>query len=187
MVALPGVAIVDHECFSLLGSPLRGVPSIDRALKEKLEALRFMGSHFAYMSTHDALTLLRHSFSIPKLCWMAPCFLSNHLEEYDLTLHSIRSSVTNTPLMQSERAWLQATLPVKSSGLSVRHAVDLAPSAYLASTSASADIVSATLGQPSKALSFFPTTLLSPFHRCYCTACIGQGIWVLLHLLGLDQ
>ena len=49
---------MDHECASLLGSPLGGVPSIDRALKEKLEALRFMGSHFAHMSAHDALTLL---------------------------------------------------------------------------------------------------------------------------------
>ena len=120
--------------------------SVDRAVKEKLEALKIMGSRFHHISAHDTLTLLRHSFSIPKLRYLlrtAPCFLSSHLKEYDYTLRSILGSVTNTPLLQNDRAWLQAVLPVKSGGLGVRRAVDLAPAAYLASASATADLVSA--------------------------------------------
>ncbi len=129
VVALPGVEIVDPSSVSLLGSPLGDIVSIDRAVKEKLEALKIMGSRFQHISAHDALTLLRHSFSIPKLRYLlrtAPCFLSSLLEEYDHTLRTILSSVTNTPLLHNDRAWLQAVLPVKSGGLGVRRAADLA-------------------------------------------------------------
>lgn len=148
VVALPGVKIVDPDNVSLLGSPLGGVPSIDKALEEKIQALKLMGSRLQHMSAHDALTLLRHSFSIPKLKYLlrtAPCFMSDRVREYDSSLRSILSSVTNTPLLQNDRAWTQASLPVKSGGLGVRGAVDLAPSAYLASISASAALVSAIL------------------------------------------
>ncbi len=111
-----------------------------------------MGSRFQHISAHDALTLLRHSFSIPKLRYLlrtAPCFLSSLLEDYDHTLRTILSSVTNTPLLHNDRAWLQAVLPVKSGGLGVRRAADLAPAAYLASTYSTANLVSAILGQHS--------------------------------------
>ena len=72
-----------------------------------------MGERF---SAHDSLVLLLHSFAIPKLHYLlrtTPCFLSGHLEEYDCVLRSILSSVTNCPLVQDEKAWLQASLPVK--------------------------------------------------------------------------
>ena len=93
-------------------------------------------------------SLLRHSFAIPKLHYLlrsAPCFLSGKLAEYDSTLRAIISSVTNTPLTQKDEAWLQATLPVRFGGLGVRSAAHVAPSAYLSSTAASADLVSALL------------------------------------------
>ncbi len=49
VVALPGVEIVDPSSISLLGSPLGYIVSIDRAVKEKLEALKIMGSRFQHM------------------------------------------------------------------------------------------------------------------------------------------
>ena len=52
-----------------------------------------------------------------------PCFLSGNLEEYDSVLHSIISSVILCPLVQDEKAWLQASLPVKLGGLGIRRAV----------------------------------------------------------------
>ncbi len=160
VVALPGVEIV----VSLLGSPLGDIVSIDRAVKEKLEALKVMGSRFQHISAHDALTLLRHSFSIPKLRYLlrtAPCFLSSLLEEYDHTLRTILSSVINTPLLHNDRAWLQAVLPVKSGGLGVRRAADLAPAAYLVSTYSTDNLVSAILGQHSSSQSLPPAPFCS--------------------------
>ena len=39
VVALPGVGIVDPDNVSLLGSPLCDVSAVDRAIKEKVEAI----------------------------------------------------------------------------------------------------------------------------------------------------
>ncbi len=129
------------EAAFLLGSPLGCVDSIDASLEEKIQAIKVMGSRFQYFSAHDALTLLRHSFVIPKLHYLlrtAPCFLSRKLEEYDFTLCSIMSKITNTPLTLNVKAWAQATLPVRFGGLGVRSATVLAPSAYLSSSAATA-------------------------------------------------
>ena len=49
------------------------------------------------------------------------------------------------PLTQMDEAWLQATLPVRFGSLGVRSAAHVAPSVYLSSTAASADLVSALL------------------------------------------
>ena len=146
--ALPGAMVVNSESACLLGSPLGDVASIDASLEEKILALSIMGSRFPHLSAHDSHTLLRHSFAIPKLHYLlhtTPCFLSNLLEKYDSTLRSILSSVTNTPLLQNDKAWMQATLPVRFGGLGVSRAVQLAPSAYLSSSAATADLVSAIL------------------------------------------
>ena len=52
--------------------------------------------------------------------------------EFDNILRSITSEVLNVNLV-SESAWLQASLPVSEGGLGIRSAVQLAPSAFLAS------------------------------------------------------
>ena len=122
------------------GSPIGDLGSISTSLDEKTKALSIMGERFAHFSAHDSLVLLWHSFAIPKFHYLlrtTPCFLSVHLEEYDSVLRSILSSVTNCPLVQDKKAWLQASLPVKLGGLGIRRAVQVAPSAYLSSTATS--------------------------------------------------
>ena len=63
----------------------------------------------------------------------------------DDCLREILSDVTNTVLVPDSAAWSQATLPVKQGGLEIRSAVDIAPSAFLASSHASSELVSAIL------------------------------------------
>ena len=139
ITALPGALVVDPAEAYLLGSPIGELHSIDTSLQEKITALSIMGDRFSHLSTHDSLVLLRHSFDIPKLHYLlrtAPCFLSSQLDEYDSTLRTILSRITNCPLVQNEKAWLQAALPVKFGGLGVFRAAQVAPSAYLSSTAA---------------------------------------------------
>ena len=160
ITALPGAMVVDPRNATLLGAPLGDVACIDACIEKKIQALTTMGTRLHHFSAHDALTLLRNSFAIPKLHYLlrtAPCFLSDRLVEYDSTLRTIVSSVTNTPLAQSEDAWLQASLPVRWGGLGVRSAVHVAPSAYLSSTAASAELVSAILPESSDT-NLFPHT-----------------------------
>ena len=148
LLNLPGAKLVSPELASLLGSPLGDVSSIDLALEEKTEYLRHMGSRLKLLSAHDSLILLRHSLSIPKLQYLlrtAPCFLSSRLVDYDSILRSILGAVTNTPIDSNNDAWIQASLPVRLGGLGVRRACQIAPSAFLASSMASQDLVSAII------------------------------------------
>ena len=148
ITALPGAVVVDPANAYLLGSPIGDLGSISTSLDENTKALSIMGEHFVHFSAHDSLVLLQHSFAIPKLHYLlrtTPCFLSGHLEEYDSVLRSILSSVTNCPLVQDEKAWLQASLPVKLGCLGIRRAVQVAPSAYLSSTAATSNLVTAIL------------------------------------------
>ena len=141
---LPRAQVVDPASATLLGSPLGDDRCVSRAIGEKTAALKRVGEKFIALSAHDAFLLLRHSFAIPKLQYVlrtAPCYRSVALEEYDCTLRSILSEVTNTAVASDDRAWSQASLPVKLGGLGVRSAVKVAPSAYLASVHASSALV----------------------------------------------
>ena len=130
---MPDALVVEPQSATLLGSPLGNVESISLSICDMTALLQVMGERLKYLCTHDSLLLLRNAFAIPKLMYLlrtSPCFLSTSLHLYDNELRNMLSSITNTFL--DDRAWLQASLPVKSGGLGIRSAVHLAPSAYLA-------------------------------------------------------
>ena len=144
ITALPGAHVVDPEKATLLGSPIGNKRCISDALKDKINALEVMGGRLQYISAHDGILLLRNSFSIPKLLYTlrtSPCFLSAQLMAYDVLLKAIVSNVTNIHFDNEDPAWTQATLPVRYGGLGFRSAVQLAPSAYLASAAASSGLI----------------------------------------------
>ena len=94
-----------------------------------------MGDRLTHFRRHDALLLLRHSFAIPKILYIlrtSPCFLSSKLSKFDFHLRSIISAVLNINL-DKDSTWIQASLPVSAGGIGFRSAVQLAPSAFLAS------------------------------------------------------
>ena len=70
----------------------------------------------------------------------SPCFLSSKLQEYDALLKSITSKIINIRFGEDDSAWVQATLLVRCGGLAIRSAVQLAPSAFLASAAACSDL-----------------------------------------------
>ena len=140
----PNAKRVNPSDASLLVSSVGNISSINNILEEKTALLKKMGDRLVHLSSHDAILLLKHSFAIPKLLYnlrTLPCFYSPALEVYDKTLRSIVSGITNIHFEESDPAWQQATLPVKLGGLGVRSAVQLAPSAFLASAAASSDLV----------------------------------------------
>ena len=142
--SLPGALVVENEEATLLGSPIGGVSAISTTIREKVDVLKIMGGRLAHLATHDALLLIKHSFALPKLLHClrtAPCFLSPGLQEYDNHLKTIVSEITNIHFPNESPSWSQATLPVRLGGLGIRSAVQVAPSAYLASTAASTDLV----------------------------------------------
>ena len=142
--SLPGALVVEPSSATLLGSPIGDVSSISATLTIKTNILRRMGERLQCLTAQDALLLLKHSFALPKLLYnlrTAPCFLSPVLQEYDELLKSTLSGITNIHFQDDDPTWTQATLPVKLGGLGIRSAVQLAPSAFLASAAASSDLV----------------------------------------------
>ena len=115
--------------------PIGSVELIDSTITSKIQNLRLMGDKFRFLKSQEALSLLRHSFAIPKVLYIlrtAPCFRSEQLEVFDCVLRRLLFTILNVDLDDGS-AWLQATLPVRAGGLGIRRAVQLAPSAYLAS------------------------------------------------------
>ena len=72
--------------------------SVSDALTTKVNQLKMMGERLQLLSAHDAILLLKHSFSLPKLLYnlsTAPCFLSPDLQVYDELLKTTLSGITN--------------------------------------------------------------------------------------------
>ena len=91
-------------------------------LENQVHQLRVIGERLHHLYSHDALTLLRHSFAIRKLLHIlrtSPAFQSPLLLAWDSLLLSTFSEITNIAFNLEDQAWIQATL--------------LAPSAFLAS------------------------------------------------------
>jgi len=94
------------------------------------------------MASHDSLYLLRHVVTTPRIMYTlrtSPFTDSNELFRYDETIQSTLSSTMNIELTES--GWRQAVLPVRWGGLGIRSSVQLAPSAFMASTAGSASLL----------------------------------------------
>ena len=103
-----------------------------------------MGERLQLLSEHDVILLLKHSFSLPQAAVQfqtAPCFLSSDLQVYNELLTSTLSGITNIHFGEYDPDWRQATLPGQLGGLSLRSAVDLTLSAYVALTAVSLNLV----------------------------------------------
>ncbi len=91
---------------------------------------------------------IHNLLAIPKLQYLlhtSLCFKSSTLQRHDNVLGSIVSNVVNIHLYSEDPSWTQATLPVDIGGLGICSAVSFAPSAFLASSNSSADLVRAIL------------------------------------------
>ena len=124
LLEAPGLHVVSCSRAILLGSPIE---CVDDIIQNKVEVLQLMGSRLGLLTSHDALLLLRHSFAIPKVLYIlrtSPCFLNDRLESFD-----------------DESTWLQASLPRRMGGIGIRRAVQLAPSAYLASAAGCSELI----------------------------------------------
>ena len=141
--ALSGIRVVNPADATLLGSPIGDIGSITVAVDAKTTMLKCLRERLHYLSSHDAYLLLRHSLAIPKLLYLlrtSPCFLSSSLKIYDDELRATVCSSFNIQLAESDPSWIQSTLPVCHGGLGIRSAVQLAPSAFLASAAASSGL-----------------------------------------------
>ena len=126
---------------SQLGAPITIGPAMDDALETRCAELTRVAERLHFVSSHDALVLLRASFSAPKLLHTlrsSPCAGHPTLMKFDDLLRQCVCNIANADLTDFQ--WIQASLPVRNGGLGIRRVASLAPSAFLASAAATHDL-----------------------------------------------
>jgi hypothetical protein len=144
---LPHFSRMDSTNACLLGAPLLHGQALKAALEEKSEVLRRAVSRLRSLPSHDALVLLRSSFSAPRLMHIlrcSPCHGHPTLTAFDDLLRNGVSYITNSQL--SDIQWIQASLPIRDGGLGIRRATSLALPAFLASAASTAALQTLILG-----------------------------------------
>ena len=126
---------------SLLGAPITTGSAMDSLLTSRCDDLSRGIERLRLISAHDALLILKASFSAPKLqhtLRSSPCAGHPALDRFDQLLRQCIGTITNTDL--SDTQWMQASLPVRNGGLGIRRVSSLAPSAFLASAASTREL-----------------------------------------------
>jgi hypothetical protein len=129
------------EDMTLLGAPVTGPRAVETTLGDKVKQLDTALARLQHLHAHDALTILRHSLSIPKLLYTlrtANCVDHSSLIAFDNMLRGGLTQLLNVDL--TDEQWTQASLPVRCGGLGFRRAATLASSAFLASAVSTREI-----------------------------------------------
>ena len=142
----PEIREISKDDLTMLGSPIM-VEAINGVLLSKLESFQLMCDRLKLIDPHDALFLLRHAFSLPKLTYFlrtSPCFQNTEvLKKYDNALRAALISILNVGMEDS--SWEQCSLPVRMGGLGVRSASEVSLPAYLSSVSATFECITPLL------------------------------------------
>src|SRR6218665_27031 len=134
-----------------LGSPLSTRDALSEAPTTRTAELRRMLDRIAYVATYDALILLRCSVSATRLHTLRCCPCADHpeLTQYAAELRSGLSIILNLPL--TDKAWIQASLPIKRGGVGIRSVTSLALPAFLASATSTDSIQAIMMGNAASA------------------------------------
>ena len=137
---------IPSDNVTLLGAPLFTGHTLDSALAKCHDDLAVAISRLKDINSHDALILLRSSFSAPKvqhLLRCSPCDEHQLLTKFDQLLRNGISALTNSQL--SDIQWKQASLPIKDGGLGIRSVQSLALPSFLASATGTSELQQALL------------------------------------------
>ena len=140
----PDLTVVEPSCSILLGAPL-SEEGITSAMTEKREGLERMVARLKLIENHQAFSLLKNCFAIPKLMYVmraSPAYKQeDELTKFDEILERALATVTNVRF--DNNSLVQACLPVKMGGLGIRLSKDLALPAFISSMHSVSHLVEA--------------------------------------------
>ena len=90
----PGITVKEWDSLVILDAPM-GEQVIENSLKDKIDQLEKLSTRLPFMEHHDALFILRNSFSIPKLTYIlrtSPRFLRRDLLDDTTPLCGLHSN-----------------------------------------------------------------------------------------------
>ena len=104
-----------------LGAPLFEGSAMDQTWEEHKNSLSRAADRLCCLTSHDALVILKHALSLPKLLFILRCTYSGDhpaLSQLDSTMRGLLCQILNVDLTDAQ--WDQATLPVKWGGIGIR-------------------------------------------------------------------
>lgn len=143
---LPYIKTITVCDSSILGSPIAS-QGVKRAIMSRSEALERMTAKLCKIDPHQALTLLKNCFSLPKLLYTlrsSPAYQEEEsLASFDAIVKDSVSSLTNVDF--DFNSWNQATLPIGLGGIGILSAQDVALPGFISSQISVASLVEAVL------------------------------------------
>ena len=166
--ALPGVKETLLDRLSLLGSPLNET-GVQTTQETAAETILLLCERIRGLDPHTGLFFLTHYTSAPRLQYLlrsSPMYTnSSGLQKIDNLVRSTLIDVCNVEI--DDKAWEQATLPMRHGGLGVRSVKKLALPCYIASLTAATSLIASVI--PDIAESWVAPTALKPAHDCFRT------------------
>ncbi|KAJ8719299.1 hypothetical protein PYW08_011474 [Mythimna loreyi] len=130
----PEVKIIDKSSLRLLGAPIFE-DSFPNFVGEKIQNFNDVSERLLEINLHSAITLIRFCCFGPKLTYfLRASHLWKHphlLEKMDQIIRQTLSSILNVAM--DDRAWAQATLPIRMGGLGVRKITSISLPAFISS------------------------------------------------------
>ena len=143
---LPTLKVIPAHKSLLLGAPLHE-EGVSAVVREKREGLERMVERLKLIDSHQAFSLLKNCFALPKLQYVlraSPAYTRvGDLELFDEVLISALSTITNVSF--DRESLEQAVLPVRLGGLGIRMSKDIALPAFISSLHSVRGLVDAVL------------------------------------------
>ncbi|KAI5646225.1 methyltransferase domain-containing protein [Phthorimaea operculella] len=130
----PGIKFLTKETATLLGAPLTD-EAFPHFVQKQIDTYKESADRLMEINSHMALHIIKYCLFLPKFMYVLRCChmwkCLNLLKPLDELIRTSLSKVLNCTF--SERAWDQATLPVRFGGLGVRRTAAVALPAFLSS------------------------------------------------------
>lgn len=145
----PAIQVIPPDTATLLGAAI-GESSVRDTLTEKLADIKLLCERVRDVNGHQAFFLLKHCFAIPKLLYI---FRTSSAFKHIDILQQISTFIRETlehimNITIADRCWTQICLPVKLGGVGIQNPTELAAAAFLSSSHACHDLVTAIFDEP---------------------------------------
>ncbi|KAJ8727191.1 hypothetical protein PYW08_015588 [Mythimna loreyi] len=144
----PEIKILDKSSLRLLGSPILE-DGFSSFIDDKIERFNNISERLTKINLHSAFTLIRYCCFAPNFMYFlrsSPLWKQPHLlDKIDQTIRHTLTSILNVAL--DDRAWLQATLPIRFGGLGIRKITSVSLPAFLSSVRSTQQLTSGILTQ----------------------------------------
>lgn len=170
----PNIKLVENRSLRLLGSPILD-ESISDFVDEKIQNFNSVSDRLEKINTHVAYFIIRYCLFVPKFTYILRCCqLWNYpmlIQQLDNIQRNTLTAILNTSF--DDRAWRQASLPIRFGGLGIRKISSVSLPAFLSSAYSTQKLVHIIL---SPSLPNFQLTFLVKATESWKIACPDESL-----------